>query len=166
MYDLQVPFETLYRVALVRPNVSENISPPSSGFLGVIRFHSVITMETLFNNLSIEGNYLWLQQQLGHYISRQQARLWRYLCKRVSTPTSWGVSPCEPGGIREAISSETPILTRSTSRLLSQKTSLFKHVVFKEVTPCGSFKNRRFGWTKRLHHQDYKTRWTRNVSLN
>jgi hypothetical protein len=36
---------TLYRVALVRTDVPENISPPSSGFLRVIRLHSLVTVE-------------------------------------------------------------------------------------------------------------------------
>jgi hypothetical protein len=30
--------------------------------------------------------------------------------------------------------------------------------VFWDVTPCGSCKNRRFGGTQRLHHQDDKNR--------
>jgi hypothetical protein len=37
-----------------------------------------------------------------------------------------------------------------------------KNVAFWDVTPCGSCKIRRFGKTKRLHHQGDKTRLTRN----
>jgi hypothetical protein len=33
-----------------------------------------------------------------------------------------------------------------------------KNVVFWHFTLCGSFKNRRFGGTLRLHHQDDKNR--------
>jgi hypothetical protein len=33
-----------------------------------------------------------------------------------------------------------------------------KNGVFWEVTPCGSCKNRRFGRTYRLHHQDEKNK--------
>jgi hypothetical protein len=40
-----------------------------------------------------------------------------------------------------------------------------KNVVFWVVTPCGSFKNRRFGGTWRLLHQGDKNRWTRNNKL-
>jgi hypothetical protein len=36
-----------------------------------------------------------------------------------------------------------------------------KNAVFWDVTPCGS-KNRCFGGTERLHHQDDKDRRTRN----
>jgi hypothetical protein len=40
-----------------------------------------------------------------------------------------------------------------------------KNVVFWDVTPCGSFKNQRFGGTSLLHQSD-KNRWTgRNVSI-
>jgi hypothetical protein len=37
-----------------------------------------------------------------------------------------------------------------------------KNAVFWDVTPSGSWKNRRFGGTKPLHHQGDKNRWTRN----
>jgi hypothetical protein len=30
-----------------------------------------------------------------------------------------------------------------------------KNAVISDVTPCGSYKNRRFGETYRLHHQDH-----------
>jgi hypothetical protein len=49
---------TLYHVAVVRTNVSENISPPSSGFLRVRGFHSCVTMESLLINLSRDGYYV------------------------------------------------------------------------------------------------------------
>jgi hypothetical protein len=39
----------------VRTDVSENISPPSSGFLKVLRSHIYVTMESLLMSLSIEG---------------------------------------------------------------------------------------------------------------
>jgi hypothetical protein len=42
-----------------------------------------------------------------------------------------------------------------------------KYVVFWDVTPCCSCKNRRFGGTQRLLHQGDKTQWARNnVSRN
>jgi hypothetical protein len=45
-----------YRVALARTDVSEKVSSPSSGFLRVmIRFHSLVTVESLLLNLCIEG---------------------------------------------------------------------------------------------------------------
>jgi hypothetical protein len=37
-----------------------------------------------------------------------------------------------------------------------------KNGVFWDLTPCGSYKNRRFGVTYRLLHQGDKNRWTRN----
>jgi hypothetical protein len=37
-----------------------------------------------------------------------------------------------------------------------------KHGVFWDVKPCGSCKNRRFGWTQLLLHQGDKNRWNRN----
>jgi hypothetical protein len=37
-----------------------------------------------------------------------------------------------------------------------------KNAVFRDVTPCGSCKNRRFGGTHRLHHQGDKNRRARN----
>jgi hypothetical protein len=37
-----------------------------------------------------------------------------------------------------------------------------KNAVFWDITPCGSCKNRRFGWTLSLLHQGDKNRWTRN----
>jgi hypothetical protein len=54
-----MPSGTLYCLALVRTDVSENILPPSSGFLTVIGFHSCVTVESLLYSLSIEGYYLW-----------------------------------------------------------------------------------------------------------
>jgi hypothetical protein len=47
-------FSEFYRVALVRTDVSENITPPSSGFLRVLGLHSCVTVETLLISLSIE----------------------------------------------------------------------------------------------------------------
>jgi hypothetical protein len=42
-----------------------------------------------------------------------------------------------------------------------------KNAVFSDVTQCGSFRNRRFGGTHRLHHQGDKNRCaTNNVSSN
>jgi hypothetical protein len=43
----QDAFWELYRVALVRSDVSENVSSSSSVFLMVIRFHSCVTVESL-----------------------------------------------------------------------------------------------------------------------
>jgi hypothetical protein len=45
----------LYRVVLVRTDVSENLSSRCSGFLKLIGFHSCIAVQTLLLNLSIEG---------------------------------------------------------------------------------------------------------------
>jgi hypothetical protein len=45
----------LYRVALVRTDISENILPPSSGFLRM----TGLTVELLLISLSIEGYYVW-----------------------------------------------------------------------------------------------------------
>jgi hypothetical protein len=41
-----------------------------------------------------------------------------------------------------------------------------KNALFWDVKPCGSCRNRRFGGTYRLHHQDEKNRRARNVSGN
>jgi hypothetical protein len=49
----------LYRVALVRTDISENVSFPSSGFLRGIGFHSYVTVELLLLSLSIEGYSVW-----------------------------------------------------------------------------------------------------------
>jgi hypothetical protein len=49
---------TSYHVDLVRTAVSENISPPSSGFLRVKGLHSCVTMEWFLISLSIEGYYV------------------------------------------------------------------------------------------------------------
>jgi hypothetical protein len=38
---------TLYRVVLVRRSISENMSPPSSGLLRLIRLHNCVTVESL-----------------------------------------------------------------------------------------------------------------------
>jgi hypothetical protein len=51
-------FWILYRVALVITDISGNISPPSSRFLRVMGFHNLITVESVFINLSIEGFYV------------------------------------------------------------------------------------------------------------
>jgi hypothetical protein len=49
----------MYRVALVRTDVSEHILPPSSNFIKVMGFHSCVTVESLLISLSIEGYYIW-----------------------------------------------------------------------------------------------------------
>jgi hypothetical protein len=54
-YQLYMSSGTLYHVALVRTNISENILPPSAGFLGVIAFHSCVTMESLLISFSIDS---------------------------------------------------------------------------------------------------------------
>jgi hypothetical protein len=41
-----------------------------------------------------------------------------------------------------------------------------KNAVFWDVTPCGTFKKRRFGETHRLNHQSNMNRRARNVSSN
>jgi hypothetical protein len=45
-------------VVLVITDVSENMSPPSSGFLKVIGFHSCVNVESLLVNFSIEVYYV------------------------------------------------------------------------------------------------------------
>jgi hypothetical protein len=42
--DIKDAFLVLYRVTLVRTDVSENVSSPSSGFFGLIGFHGSITV--------------------------------------------------------------------------------------------------------------------------
>jgi hypothetical protein len=42
-----MPFGTVCHVALVRTDISEDISSPSLGFLSVIGFHSCVTVETI-----------------------------------------------------------------------------------------------------------------------
>jgi hypothetical protein len=54
-----MPSGTLYRVPLVRTDVSENIQPPSSGFLRVIGFHKCVAVESLLLSLTIEEHSLW-----------------------------------------------------------------------------------------------------------
>jgi hypothetical protein len=54
-----MPSGILYHIVLVRTEVSENISLPSSGFVGVIQFHSYVSVESLLISLSIEGYSLW-----------------------------------------------------------------------------------------------------------
>jgi hypothetical protein len=44
---LKMPSVTLYRVALVRPDVSENVSSASSGVFRLIDVHSCVIVETL-----------------------------------------------------------------------------------------------------------------------
>jgi hypothetical protein len=51
-----MPSGAMYRVALGKTDVSENMSPLSSGFLVVKGFHSCVTVETLFISLSTEEN--------------------------------------------------------------------------------------------------------------
>jgi hypothetical protein len=49
---LYMPSGTMYRVVLVLTDVYENVSSLSSGFLGVIGFHSCVTVELLVLSLS------------------------------------------------------------------------------------------------------------------
>jgi hypothetical protein len=49
---------TLYLVAVVRTDISGNITPPSSGFLRVRGLHSCVTVESLLINLSTKGYYV------------------------------------------------------------------------------------------------------------
>jgi hypothetical protein len=44
--QLQMSSGTLYHLVLIRTDVSENISPPSSGFLTVTALDSCVTMES------------------------------------------------------------------------------------------------------------------------
>jgi hypothetical protein len=55
---LQMPSGKLYRVPVVRTDVSENISLPSSGFFRVIGFHNCVSVEFLLIGLSTEEYYL------------------------------------------------------------------------------------------------------------
>jgi hypothetical protein len=61
----------------------------------------------------------------------------------------------------------TAALCRQSQLLISQwiitlQTIMSEEGVFCDVTPCGSCKNRRFGETYRLQHQDGKKRRARN----
>jgi hypothetical protein len=47
-----MPSRTLYRVAIVRADVSEDISSTSSGFLRVIGLHSCVTVKLLLTTIS------------------------------------------------------------------------------------------------------------------
>jgi hypothetical protein len=51
-HQLQTSAGTLHSVPLVRTDVSENVSPPSSGFLRVTGIHSCITVASLLISLS------------------------------------------------------------------------------------------------------------------
>jgi hypothetical protein len=55
---------TLYRVAPFIADVSENISPPSSGVVMFMGFHSRITVFTLVLSLSIEGHHKMLKNSV------------------------------------------------------------------------------------------------------
>jgi hypothetical protein len=63
-YQLNMSSRTLYHVALVRTDVSENVSCTSSGFLRVIGFCKFITVKTLFISLSIERKCLCSKNHL------------------------------------------------------------------------------------------------------
>jgi hypothetical protein len=61
------------------------------------------------------------------------------------------------GGWLIRLTSSVPSLSRQ-----SKTVGTLKKGVFWDVTPCGSYKNRRFGGSWRLLHQGDKNRWTRN----
>jgi hypothetical protein len=59
--------------------------------------------------------------------------------------------------------SETSALARTTRRRhIPEDKFLMKNGVFWDVTPCGYYKNRRFGGTYRFHHQCGKNWAARN----
>jgi hypothetical protein len=49
---------SFHLVAVVRTDVSDNISPPSSGFLTMIGFHNCVTVGSLLISLSTEGYFI------------------------------------------------------------------------------------------------------------
>jgi hypothetical protein len=55
-YQLQISSGTLYWGALIRIDILEKISPPSSEFLRAIAYRCV-TMDSLLISLSMEGYY-------------------------------------------------------------------------------------------------------------
>jgi hypothetical protein len=56
------------------------------------------------------------------------------------------------------------LLTNTLIYCVSAHLNLLKNAVFWDVTPCGSGKNRRFGESYRLHHQDKNRRDMNNIS--
>jgi hypothetical protein len=54
-----MPPGTLYRVTLVRTDVSDKVSSPSLGFVSVIGYYNSVTVEILLLDFSIERYCLW-----------------------------------------------------------------------------------------------------------
>jgi hypothetical protein len=69
-----------------------------------------------------------------------------------------GSELCKPSGILKA--------RKHSGRFEVFTTVITKIIVFWDVTPCGSCKNRRFGRTYFLHHQGDKNRRARNFGSN
>jgi hypothetical protein len=69
-----------------------------------------------------------------------------------------------PYALQYAVQYLTLLQSLPTNRV-EENNDKYEDDVFWDVTPCGSFKNRRFGGTWRLQHRCNKNRWTRNVAV-
>jgi hypothetical protein len=70
-------------VALVRTFVSENISPPPSGFLSVVGFHRCVAVASQLISLSIEG----------HYVVAKNTAFWEVFMAVSMTDVFWNSVP-------------------------------------------------------------------------
>jgi hypothetical protein len=85
-----MPSGTLYRVALVRTDVSENALSPSSEFFGVICFHSCVSVESLLVSLPIKEEHLWPKNTV----------LWNALTRVSIVDASWDFEHCSSSSNR------------------------------------------------------------------
>jgi hypothetical protein len=79
-----MPSGTLYHVALIQPDVSENASPLSSGFFRMLGFNSCVDMESLLISLCIERYYLSLKNTV----------FWDFLTVVSIIDAFWDIVPC------------------------------------------------------------------------
>jgi hypothetical protein len=79
-----MPSGTLYSVALVITDDSENISLPSSGFFRMIGLHTCVTVESVLINISIEG----------HYVGSKYTVLWDDFTAVSMKDIFWNFVPC------------------------------------------------------------------------
>jgi hypothetical protein len=75
---------TLCRVAVIRTDVSGNVSRPYAGFFRVIGFHSCVTVESLLIRLSIEG----------YCVRSKITDLWDALRAASIADAFWDFTPC------------------------------------------------------------------------